>query len=53
MALIAVVVDAKSDQARDFYLHYGFCPFPSHSHRLFIMMEMIEQMLSRMGTRAT
>jgi hypothetical protein len=50
---IAVVVDAKSDQARDFYLHYGFHPFPGHSHRLFIMMETIEQMIFRMGTRTT
>ena len=49
VASIAVVVDAKSDQARDFYLHYGFHQFPGHSHRLFIMMETIEQMLSRMG----
>jgi GNAT superfamily N-acetyltransferase len=53
VASIAVVVDAKSDQARDFYLHYDFHPFPGHSHRLFIMMETIEQMLSRMGIRAT
>ena len=52
VASIAVVVDAKSDQARDFYLHYGFHPFPDHSHRLFIMMETIEQMLARMRTRA-
>jgi hypothetical protein len=49
VASIAVVVDAKSDQARDFYLHYGFLLFRGHSHRLFIMMETIEQMLSRMG----
>jgi GNAT superfamily N-acetyltransferase len=52
VASIAVVVDAKGDQARDFYLHYGFLPFPGHSHRLFIMMETIEQVPSRMGMRA-
>ena len=53
VASIAVVVDAKGDQARDFYLHYGFHPFSGHSHRLFIMMETIEQMISRMGMRTT
>ena len=53
VASIAVVVDAKGDQARDFFLHCGFLQFPGHSHRLFIMMETIEQMLFRMGTRAT
>jgi GNAT superfamily N-acetyltransferase len=53
VASIAVVVDAKGDQARDFYLHYSFHPFPGHSHRLFIMMETIEQMSFRMGSRGT
>ena len=53
VASIAVVVGAKGDQARDFCLHYGFHPFPGHSHRLFIMMETIEGMISRMGMRTT
>ena len=53
VASIAVVVDAKSGHARDFYLLYGFHPFPGHSPRLFILMETIEQVFSRMGTRAT
>jgi predicted N-acetyltransferase YhbS len=53
VASIALVVDAKSGQARDFYLHYGFHPFPGHSHWLFIVMETIGQMLSRVGIGAT
>ena len=39
----AVVVDAKAG-ARDFYLKYGFIPFPTQPNRLFLPMKTIEKM---------
>ena len=46
IATIAVVVDAKDDQARSFYEHYQFICFPDYSHRLFLMMETIAKMIN-------
>ncbi len=37
----AVIVDAKAG-ARDFYLRYGFLPFPNLPDRLFLPMKTIE-----------
>lgn len=45
IATIAVVVDAKDDQARSFYEHYQFTCFPDYSHRLFLMMEIIAKLM--------
>lgn len=45
IATIAVVVDAKNDQARSFYEHYQFTCFPDYSHRLFLMMEIIAKLM--------
>jgi len=39
---IAVVVDAKSDQAAWFYRKYGFIQFPAQPERLFIPMKTVE-----------
>nr|WP_242039805.1 GNAT family N-acetyltransferase [Anabaena sphaerica] len=46
IATLAVVVEAKDDQARSFYEHYQFSRFPDYSHRLFLMMDTIEKMLT-------
>ncbi len=45
IATIAVVVDAKDDQARSFYEHYEFTCFPDYSHRLFLMIEIIAKLM--------
>jgi GNAT superfamily N-acetyltransferase len=34
IAVFALIVDAKDDQAEAFYLHYGFVPFGSHPRQL-------------------
>ena len=39
----AVVVDAKDDQAADFYKRYGFIPFPNKPNRLFLPMNSIRK----------
>ena len=46
VASMAVVVDAKDDSARDFYLRYGFLAMPDHPRRLFLPMATIAQMFS-------
>lgn len=47
IATIAVVVDAKDDDARSFYEHYDFICFPNFSHRLFLMMEAIAKIFTQ------
>jgi hypothetical protein len=44
IASLAVVVDAKDEKARNFYLSYGFIALPDHPNRLFMLMETIEQL---------
>ncbi len=44
IASAAVIVDAKSDQARTFYLKYGFLELPGISGRLFLPMKTIERL---------
>jgi GNAT superfamily N-acetyltransferase len=41
IAAAAIVVDAIDDQARHFYQHFGFIPFPDHPGRLFLPMKTI------------
>lgn len=41
---LAVVVDAKDEKARNFYLSYGFVDLPDHPKRLFMLMQTIEQL---------
>lgn len=36
-----LIVDAKDDNAKSFYEHYGFIPFKNKSHKLFISMKTI------------
>jgi GNAT superfamily N-acetyltransferase len=38
VASVAVIVDAKNDQARSFYEHYDFQRFISNAYRLFLPM---------------
>ena len=42
---VAVIVDAKDDRAKGFYLHYGFIPLPDQPVRLFLPMKTIERLL--------
>ena len=44
IASLAVVVDAKDEKARNFYLSYGFIDLPYHPKRLFMLMQTIEQL---------
>lgn len=44
IASLAVVVDAKDEKARNFYLSYGFIDLPDHPNRLFMPMQTIEQL---------
>jgi predicted GNAT family N-acyltransferase len=46
IAAVAVVVDAKDDNAHRFYSGFGFIPFPETTNRLFMRMETIEQLFS-------
>jgi GNAT superfamily N-acetyltransferase len=47
IAAVAVVVDAKDDNAYRFYSDSGFMPFPETKKRLFMRMETIEQLFPR------
>jgi predicted GNAT family N-acyltransferase len=40
----AVIVDAKDEEAVEFYRHYGFVSLPSKSNRLFLPMTSIHKM---------
>lgn len=44
IASLAIVVDAKDDNARAFYRSYGFIELPDHPNRLFLPMQTVEQM---------
>jgi GNAT superfamily N-acetyltransferase len=41
---IGVVVDAKGDEARAFYEHFGFVRFSDRANRLFLPMASVEQL---------
>ena len=43
VASFAVVVDALHEQAKAFYLHYGFSSFEEHPLKLFMPMKTIEK----------
>jgi predicted GNAT family N-acyltransferase len=45
IASMAVVVDAKDDNARKFYESYGFIDLPEHRNRLFIPMQTVAKLL--------
>jgi ribosomal protein S18 acetylase RimI-like enzyme len=40
----AVIVDAKDEEAAEFYKRYGFISFPSRPNRLFLPMTSIQKM---------
>jgi predicted GNAT family N-acyltransferase len=42
-----VVVDAKDDLAREFYLHHDFIPLPSQPNRLFYPVKTIEKLFRK------
>lgn len=44
IATVAVVVDAKNDEARSFYENYDFIQFPNFPYRLFLLMESIAKL---------
>lgn len=46
VASAAVVVDAKDEAAREFYLHYAFIPLPARKNRLFCPMKTIEKLFA-------
>lgn len=43
VAINAVIVDAKDERAKAFYLKYGFTPFATNPLRLFISLATLEQ----------
>jgi len=51
VASAALVVDAKDDTARVFYLRYGFIPLPQTPNRLFLPMKTIERLILTTPTR--
>lgn len=48
IASFAVVVDALDNDAKAFYLHYGFIPFEAYPMKLFLPMTTIEQQLGKL-----
>lgn len=44
VAIKVVLVDARDDEARDFYLHYGFIQLPMQDYKLFLPIETIDQL---------
>lgn len=46
VACAAVVVEAKNETARRFYLKYGFMNLPGTDNRLFIPIDTVQAMLS-------
>ena len=47
IASVAVVVDAKDEDARTFYEHYGFLPFADAPGRLFLQMGTIAELFMK------
>lgn len=47
VASAVVVVDAKDERARGFYLRHDFIPLPTQPNRLFYPMKAIEKLFSR------
>ena len=44
VASVAVVVDAKDENAVNFYQRYGFIAMPDHPDRLFLLMATVKQL---------
>lgn len=45
---MAVIVDAKDDAARAFYMRHGFQPFADHPMRLFVPMADVERQIDEL-----
>jgi predicted GNAT family N-acyltransferase len=45
IAAMAVVVDAKDENAAAFYRHYGFIPLQAQPRRLYVPMRVVAQLL--------
>ena len=43
---MAVVVDAKDKEAKDFYLRHDFIEMPGHPNRLFLPMATVDEMFT-------
>jgi predicted GNAT family N-acyltransferase len=50
IASVAVVVDAIDENARTFYIRYGFIDIPNHSNRLFMPMMTVAQLFPDIDT---
>jgi ribosomal protein S18 acetylase RimI-like enzyme len=46
LGLFALFVDAKDEQAANFYRHYDFIPLPSRPLRLFLPMKTIADLFA-------
>lgn len=44
IGIVAVIVDAKNENAITFYKHYGFIALPTNGHRLFLPLSTIKQL---------
>ena len=51
IASLALVVDAKDEKARNFYMSYGFIDLPDHPNRLFMLMQTIDQLFREAAAR--
>ena len=49
----AVIVDAKDEEASEFYKRYGFIPFPNTPNRLFLPMASIQKMFRQEREKAS
>ena len=45
IASVGVLAEAIDDEARTFYIRYGFIPLPDHPRKLFVAMRTIEKAL--------
>jgi GNAT superfamily N-acetyltransferase len=46
VASMAVIVDAKDESARRFYVHHDFLPFPENAKRLFLPLRTLEEIFA-------
>jgi hypothetical protein len=46
IASAVILVDAKDERAREFYLHHDFIPLPSQPNRLFYPVKTIEKLFA-------
>ena len=49
VASLAVIVDSKDEEARQFYARYGFLSFPDTEKRLYLPMKTVEKLFGPAG----